>query len=134
MIEFVRKYGIMPPDQRCYYACVCHVSCGKQQCPREPGKGCQCLLQQMVCSRMTADEMRRTCSNTILRRTFANRCNQFGMIGKTEIIVAAKCQVFTTVYRNPSGLRTLKCQAITIQAPVFAATQVFAQVFPRLMD
>src|SRR5690349_18940855 len=98
MIEFVREYGITPPGQRCYYACVCHVSGRKQQCPRMLGKGCQRFLQQMVGPRMPADKMRRTCSHPILRRTFANRCNQFGMIGKTEIIITAKCKVFTTVY------------------------------------
>lgn len=126
MIKLVAKYCIAVTQQRRRRPHVRHISSGKQQRAGQSGEAGQRFFQRMMRRRVPADKMRRAGANPIFPCTLACCTDQLRMIGKAEIIIAAKREVLTPANRNMGALRTLENQTVAEQILLFAAVQLFA--------
>ena len=65
---------------------------------------------------MATDQMRCSRTHAILLRTLLQGGNQLRMIGKTEVIIAAKGQVGFAIYCDMYALRRFQHAACALQA------------------
>ena len=78
---------------------------------------------------MSADEVRCACPDSVLSGAFDDCFYQFRVIGKAEIIIAAKCEVFTSIHGNTGLLGAFQRQTAAVQPFAFPAAKLLAELF-----
>ena len=128
MVQFIGKNSIFAPNQGCDHTDIGHITGGKQQGLWKTGKLRQRIFQTMMRGRMTMNEMRCPCPHTVLLRAFADGLDQIRMIGQSQIIIAAECQIVTAVNGDVSCLRAFDNLPETPQPLLLAGMQLFSQI------
>ncbi|MNC87721.1 hypothetical protein D3C83_34690 [compost metagenome] len=104
MVQSVGEDGVFAPHQRRHRTEVGQITGRKQQRARQAGERRQPPLQFVMCRGMAEDQVGCAGSDAKTRRAFARRLDQFGMGGKTEIIVAAERGVLAATNRDARAL------------------------------
>ena len=116
MVEFVGKNRVTLANQRLNDANIRHVSGGKQKCGRFTDEDGQFTFQLVMHRAVAADQMRGARSHPMLLSPLLQRADELGMIGQTQIVVAAKGQIGFPVHRDMRCLGTLQHAPLTQQA------------------
>ena len=90
MIEAIGKNGIIAAEQGSNDAEIGHVAAGEQQRRRQAAESGQCLLQSLVQAMVACKQMRRATTDASLRRALLQGGDKPGVIGQSQIIVAAE--------------------------------------------
>jgi len=104
MIEPVLKDQVAAPRHRTDNPKVGHVASGEQQHRLTPGKTCQGLLQVVVSLMVTTDQVRGPAAGAHGLAGLAQCGSHGGMVGQTQIVIAAEIQAGLAIQFNPRPL------------------------------
>jgi hypothetical protein len=129
MIKAILENTVTTPEQGCHHPQVGTVAAGKQQCPRPLHEISELLFQCMMGTAVTGNQVRRAAATTELIHSTVKRGNDIGMIGQSQIVIAAERQIVPAVYVHPDPLGSIDDQATAIQLLISAYLQLYGQVF-----
>ena len=125
MVQPVFQYGVTLANQCLCQSEVCHVAGGEQQCAWIAGEFSELVFKRMVCTRMAIDQMRSTAAGTVLFDTFDERRFNFGVIGKTQVVIAAKTDDLFAIDDHLGLLGPITDTAFAIKVVIFSLLQFF---------
>lgn len=117
VIQTILKHGITATDQRIHRPQVRHITGGKEQRAGAPSELGELLFQQVMFLRVTADQMGGTAADAVAFSRFLKSFQDFGVVGETEIVIAAKADELATIHLDLHLLWRLhhRAHAIAVQ-------------------
>ena len=115
MVQSVFKNSIPLAGESLGQAQVCHITGGEQQRSWITGECGELFLEGMVCAGVAIDQMSGTAAGAIAFYAFDECGFDFGVIGQTEIVIAAKTDKLPVIDDHLGLLRPVTDPACTIK-------------------
>jgi hypothetical protein len=116
VIELVFKDHTVSIGERRHHAKIGHVAGGKQQRTRCSNKLGQLFLERGMHSVVSRNQVRGPGTNAVLLSSRAKRAHDAWVVGKPEVIIAAKRQQCFITHSHPHALGTTQGLTLAIQS------------------